>query len=72
MSPDTQTVPDAFGKVQVLSAPVMSREVRIPLKELSPPVDGLSCRVSEFAVDDIKVAALIVVKVAENTPEDWV
>lgn len=39
VSPETQTVPVAFGNVQVLSAPVKSAEVIIPLNVAPVEVD---------------------------------
>ena len=58
VSPVVMTVPETFGKVQVLSAPVKSAEVMMPLKEaVAVVVCGLICRVSVLAVDEPKMAA---------------
>ena len=67
---ETATVPLAFGNVQVLSEAVRSADVMIPLKVLvAVPDCGWIWMVSELAVDEAKVALLVVVTVAWNAPE---
>jgi len=66
---ETATVPEASGSVQVRVA-VRSEEVIVPVKEaVAVVVCGLIARVSVLAVDEAKVAALVVVKVTACVPE---
>ena len=66
---ETATVPEASGSVQVRVA-VRSEEVIVPVKEaVAVVVCGLIAMVSVLAVDEAKVAALVVVKVTACVPE---
>lgn len=68
---EVKTVPVSLGKVQVLSETVKSVLVMMPLKvAVAVPDWGLIWIVSELAVEEAKVAALVVVKVEEKAPED--